>query len=135
MSSGDIKGFYRQKKKNGGVTKPSSSSSSSKKSKSKHYTGGASVGAPNAAQTPALVTRGGAIDLKEEYGDEEEALRQFDMDMKYGPCIGVGRLERWERAAAMGLHPPLHVREVLVGLASGSMACSSKFKCLWEGLV
>ncbi|KAJ3690169.1 hypothetical protein LUZ61_019333 [Rhynchospora tenuis] len=133
MSSGDIKGFYRQKKKlSGGVTKPSSSSSK----KSKNYKGGASVGASNTAQTPALVTRSGAIDLKEEYGEEEEALRQFDMDMKYGPCIGVGRLERWERAAVMGLDPPWHVREVLVGLASGSStAANSKLTCLWEGLV
>lgn len=60
MSSGDIKGFYRQKKK-GGVTKPSASSSSKK---SKNYTGGASVGASDPVQTPALVSHGGAIDLK-----------------------------------------------------------------------
>lgn len=25
---------------------------------------------------------------------------------EYGPCIGVTRLERWERAAALGLNPP-----------------------------
>jgi hypothetical protein len=61
MSSGDIKGFYRQKKKGGvGVTKPSASSSK----KSKQYTGGASVGVSDTSQTPALVCRGGAIDIK-----------------------------------------------------------------------
>lgn len=39
-----------------------------------------------------------------DHGDEvEEQLQQFDMDMTYGPCIGMTRLRRWERAAAMGL--------------------------------
>ncbi|CAD6245768.1 unnamed protein product [Miscanthus lutarioriparius] len=32
--------------------------------------------------------------------EEEEELRQFDMDMSYGPCISVTRLRRWEPAAA-----------------------------------
>ena len=32
---------------------------------------------------------------------------------EYGPCIGVTRMERWERAAALGLNPP--VEESLAG--------------------
>jgi hypothetical protein len=61
MSSGDIKGFYRQKKKGAdGANKPSAYSSK----KSKQYKGGASVGVSDTAQTPALVCRGGAIDIK-----------------------------------------------------------------------
>jgi hypothetical protein len=28
---------------------------------------------------------------------------------EYGPCVGVTRLERWERAAALGLSPPVEV--------------------------
>jgi DNA polymerase delta subunit 4 len=31
------------------------------------------------------------------------AFRSYE----YGPCVGVTRLERWERAAALGLNPPL----------------------------
>jgi len=50
--------FYRQKKK-GGVTKAASSSNK----KTKQYTGGASVGAPDTAQTSALVSHG-SWDLK-----------------------------------------------------------------------
>ncbi|XP_078149907.1 DNA polymerase delta subunit 4-like isoform X2 [Carex rostrata] len=116
MSSGDIKGFYRQKKK-GGVTKPSTTTSSKKS---------------NSAQTPALVSRSGAIDLKDEYGEEEEVLRQFDMDMKYGPCIGIDRLDRWERAAAMGLHPPPHVRDLISAqsfVASGKAVSRVYYPC------
>jgi DNA polymerase delta subunit 4 len=36
-------------------------------------------------------------------------LLMFDRNYDYGPCIGVTRLERWERAQAMGLNPPLEV--------------------------
>jgi len=35
----------------------------------------------------------------------------------YGPCIGVSRLERWERAHLLGLNPPPEVC-VIVPLAS-----------------
>ncbi|OBZ73719.1 DNA polymerase delta subunit 4 [Grifola frondosa] len=36
-------------------------------------------------------------------------LRVFDLSYEYGPCIGVTRLERWERADALGLNPPPEV--------------------------
>ncbi|XP_072955829.1 uncharacterized protein [Typha angustifolia] len=120
MASSDIKGFYRQKKK-GGVTKPS-------KKKSSKYTGAASVGAPDPAPTPALIAHG-SVDLDDEYGEEEERLRQFDLDMRYGPCIGLTRLQRWERAAAMGLKPPADVASLLQGSKNPSL------DCLWEGRV
>ena len=35
----------------------------------------------------------------------------------YGPCIGVSRLERWERAHLLGLNPPPEVC-IIVPLAS-----------------
>jgi len=41
-------------------------------------------------------------------------LRIFDLSYEYGPSIGVTRLERWERAAALGLDPPAEVREILM---------------------
>ena len=36
-------------------------------------------------------------------------LRTFDLNYEYGPCVGVSRMERWERAKAMGLDPPQEV--------------------------
>ena len=36
-------------------------------------------------------------------------LRTFDLSSEYGPCVGVSRLERWERAKDMGLDPPQEV--------------------------
>jgi len=41
-------------------------------------------------------------------------LRVFDLSYQYGPCIGVSRLERWERASALGLNPPNEVHEILL---------------------
>lgn len=131
MSSGGVKDFYRQKKK-GGVTKTASSS----KKKTQQYTGGASVGAPDTAQTSALVSHG-SWDLKDDFGDQEEQLRQFDMDMKFGPCIGVTRLQRWEQASAMGLQPPAHLRDLLLHAPSTKNHSdgSPSVECLWEGKV
>lgn len=34
-------------------------------------------------------------------------MRVLSRSYEYGPCIGVTRLERWERAVALGLSPPL----------------------------
>ncbi|KAH9893592.1 DNA polymerase delta, subunit 4-domain-containing protein [Cubamyces lactineus] len=41
-------------------------------------------------------------------------LRVFDLSYEYGPCVGVSRLDRWERAHALGLDPPLEVKEILL---------------------
>lgn len=35
--------------------------------------------------------------------------RLLDRNYDYGPCVGVTRLERWERAQALGLNPPSEV--------------------------
>ncbi|KAJ7696430.1 DNA polymerase delta, subunit 4-domain-containing protein [Mycena rosella] len=42
-----------------------------------------------------------------------DILRVFDLSYEYGPCVGVSRLERWERASALGLNPPTEVRDIL----------------------
>ncbi|KAK3813688.1 MAG: DNA polymerase delta, subunit 4-domain-containing protein [Linnemannia elongata] len=46
--------------------------------------------------------------------DSEKMLRQFDLASKYGPCTDMTRLERWERAFTLGLHPPQHVKDTLL---------------------
>ncbi|GLB41637.1 putative DNA polymerase delta, subunit 4 [Lyophyllum shimeji] len=42
-----------------------------------------------------------------------EILRVFDLSYEYGPFVGISRLERWERAAALGLNPPVEVKDIL----------------------
>ncbi|XP_051130750.1 uncharacterized protein LOC127251199 [Andrographis paniculata] len=109
----DMKGFYRQKKKSG----ISKSNSSKKSSKSKN----------SAAQPPALFAHG-SLDLQDDYDANEEVLRQFDMNMAYGPCLGMSRLERLERAKTLGLHPPKEVENLL-------RATKVNAQCLWDGRV
>ncbi|KAF1548587.1 DNA polymerase delta subunit 4, partial [Eudyptes schlegeli] len=43
-----------------------------------------------------------------------EMLRRFDLAWEYGPCTGITRLQRWERAEALGLSPPGPVRDALL---------------------
>lgn len=50
--------------------------------------------------------------------NEEEAidrlLAQFDGEREFGPCLGITRMERWERAEKYGCNPPLCVKDILV---------------------
>ncbi|KAI9319821.1 DNA polymerase delta, subunit 4-domain-containing protein [Dichotomocladium elegans] len=50
---------------------------------------------------------------QENLSDTDIMLRQFDLNYDYGPCCGLTRLERWERAKNLGLNPPPEVREAL----------------------
>ncbi|PWN52455.1 hypothetical protein IE53DRAFT_385101 [Violaceomyces palustris] len=43
----------------------------------------------------------------------QHMLRVFDLDPTYGPCIGMTRLERWERAHELGENPPREIYEIL----------------------
>ncbi|GAB4823375.1 hypothetical protein N2152v2_010421 [Parachlorella kessleri] len=60
--------------------------------------------------------------------EDEAVLRQFDLDSKFGPCSGMSRLERWERAVRLGLDPPVQVRELV--LRHGESTITNR--CLWE---
>ncbi|KAH9234332.1 hypothetical protein K456DRAFT_1723940 [Colletotrichum gloeosporioides 23] len=44
----------------------------------------------------------------------EKVLRYFDVSSQYGPCIGLQRMQRWERADRLGLNPPIEVLAVLL---------------------
>lgn len=42
-----------------------------------------------------------------------EVLRDFDLNSDYGPCLGITRMERWERARGLDLSPPENVKIIL----------------------
>ncbi|CAA7403907.1 unnamed protein product [Spirodela intermedia] len=132
-SGGGMKGFYRQKKKTtvgGGVAKPSAGAFKKKATGASLKGSSISPVEGDIAPPSALVSHD-SFDLGEwlEHSAEEEALRQFDMDMRFGPCLGITRQERWERAARLGLNPPVE----LAGLLRGG--ASVKPDCLWEGRI
>ena len=45
--------------------------------------------------------------------DNEILLRKFDLDITYGPCGGLSRKARWQRAQQLQLDPPQHVWDIL----------------------
>ncbi len=40
-------------------------------------------------------------------------LKQFDLNPRYGPCVGISRLKRWERAERLKLNPPIQIKNIL----------------------
>ena len=61
------------------------------------------------------VDHGGA-----EAESNERALRQFDLDTKYGLVSGISRLQRWQRAVALGLDPSPEIRDIIVKYGENS---------------
>jgi DNA polymerase delta, subunit 4 len=47
-------------------------------------------------------------------GDIDKLLAQFDGEREFGPCLGITRLQRWDRAEKYGCNPPLRVRDILL---------------------
>ncbi|KAM9314973.1 DNA polymerase delta subunit 4 [Pholidichthys leucotaenia] len=45
---------------------------------------------------------------------ELQKLRDFDLDWRFGPCTGISRLQRWDRAKVHGLNPPAEIRDLLL---------------------
>lgn len=50
---------------------------------------------------------------------EMDDLSRFDFDVRFGPYLGLSRLERWVRAQRLGLEPPSQVRDILLGIEIG----------------
>ncbi len=62
---------------------------------------------------------------------DKAVLKAFDLNLKFGPTVGLSRLERWERAQKLGQTPPKEVLDILtskVDPASGeARSCFSKY--------
>ncbi|PHT78288.1 DNA polymerase delta subunit 4 [Capsicum annuum] len=124
-SNSDMKNFYKQTKKNGGIAKLSHSKSpyaatTTKKSEIPKLA--------TADGSPALFSNGSPNLQADDYDGKEELLRQFDTTKAYGPCLGLSRLDRWERAKNLGLNPPRDVEPIL-------RSSKVRNECLWDGRV
>ncbi|KAK9823832.1 hypothetical protein WJX72_005810 [[Myrmecia] bisecta] len=69
--------------------------------------------------------------VQEATDPQEELLRNFDLNMAYGPVTGLTRLERWERAVKLGKNPPPEVRDILQEVAKHD----PRHQCLWAGRI
>ncbi|CBI26425.3 unnamed protein product, partial [Vitis vinifera] len=117
-----MKGYFKQKKSGGGrgIAKPKPSKKSTKIQPTHVATLGSDVVQPSTLSAHNL--------QDDEYDGNETVLRQFDMNMAYGPCLGMSRLARWERAQRLGLNPP---KEIETLLKQGK----ARADCLWDGCV
>jgi DNA polymerase delta subunit 4 len=59
--------------------------------------------------------------------DVKYMLKQFDLDSRFGPCIGLSRIERWNRAEKLGLNPDLQIKEMA--------EMSGNKEALWHGIL
>ncbi|XP_064613008.1 DNA polymerase delta subunit 4-like [Liolophura sinensis] len=50
---------------------------------------------------------------KKAVSDDLDKLKQFDLNWEFGPCAGITRMERWQRAQKHGLNPPESVRDLI----------------------
>lgn len=60
--------------------------------------------------------------------DEIKILRDFDLNWVYGPCIGITRLERWNRAFRHGLNPSDGVKDILLANSKDDKYT----QCIWN---
>ncbi|CAG8460178.1 12932_t:CDS:2 [Ambispora leptoticha] len=69
-----------------------------------------------ASKEPSLnVKHTGKLTFHDEHlTPEQKLLHAFDLTYKFGSCVGVTRLERWERAKRLGLNPPEEIKELLI---------------------
>ncbi|XP_009361129.2 DNA polymerase delta subunit 4 [Pyrus x bretschneideri] len=122
----NMKGFYRQRKSNSSIGGDISKKKKSQSPTHPKAAAAASFGS-DVAQPTALISHG-SPDVKDDYDEQEELLRKFDMNLAYGPCIGMTRLARLERACSLGLNPPKEVESLLKG---GKV----RSECLWDGRI
>ncbi|KAL7750841.1 hypothetical protein RI367_003798 [Sorochytrium milnesiophthora] len=61
-------------------------------------------------------------------------LKQFDLAVRFGPCIGMSRLDRFRRAQKMSLHPPELVGALLDRIEEMKTAKGAKDKERYEQL-
>ncbi|CAN1271605.1 DNA polymerase delta subunit 4 [Linum perenne] len=113
-----MKSYYKQKKTNrvSDVGKTSSSSKSIKKKSS-----------PASARIRRILILFLLL-CSENVEKGEQMLREFDMNMAYGPCIGMTRSARWERAHRLGMNPSGEIKDLLDG---GNVKAQS----VWDGRV
>ncbi|XP_012692499.1 DNA polymerase delta subunit 4 isoform X2 [Clupea harengus] len=55
-------------------------------------------------------------------------LKKFDLNWHFGPCTGISRLQRWDRATLHGLDPPQEIRDLLLNRENDP----DYSHCLWR---
>lgn len=65
---------------------------------------------------------------KKDVDEDQNTLKEFDLNWEYGPCMGITRMERWKRADKHGLNPPESVKDMIEQHQNEK----SYTECLWH---
>ena len=61
-----------------------------------------------------------------------DAASRVPLEQKFGPALGLTRLERWERAEKLDLSPPADVLRILQEVGEDDPEIR---ECVWERIV
>ncbi|KAJ8043145.1 DNA polymerase delta subunit 4 [Holothuria leucospilota] len=68
------------------------------------------------------------LTTEKQRSEDLKILKEFDLNWEYGPCAGITRLERWERAEKHDLNPPADVKDLILGHQDED----DYLHCLWK---
>ena len=77
-------------------------------------------------------------EIRQNKEDEKklDKLKAFDLTVKFGPCVGLSRMTRWERAKELGLDPPDEIRVLLEDEPLKRRIGSPQVeRCLWNDIL
>lgn len=94
-----------------------------------HRKGSGTAPEPSKSSQSSQELNGHATNSATSLAEHERVLRAFDFSTKFGPCVGLTRLQRWERAARLQLDPPVEVKQLLDKYGSSSRLN----ECVWAG--
>ncbi|XP_031552455.1 DNA polymerase delta subunit 4-like [Actinia tenebrosa] len=86
---------------------------------------------PQSAKTQDKKAEVKKIDVGVSVQDEKtrlSLLKEFDLNSEYGPCIGISRLQRWERAEKFGLHPSQDIKDII----TQHLDDETYTECIWK---
>ena len=63
-------------------------------------------------------------------------LRAFDLDINYGPCVGLRRKDRWQRAKYFNLNPPQNIIDMLANQQIENFLGEPVLqRCIWYNIL
>lgn len=65
-----------------------------------------------------------------------DKLKAFDLTLKFGPCVGLSRMIRWNRANELGLDPPQEIKLLIEDEAlKKRVGLLQVERCLWYDIL
>lgn len=74
--------------------------------------------------------------IREEDAKKLDKLKTFDLTLRFGPCVGLSRMTRWNRAKELGLDPPQEIKMLIEDNAlKRRVGLLQVERCLWYDIL